>query len=384
MHLKRFEGASMADVLRQVRDELGPDALVVSRRTVRRDRGLFGRLGRPVVEVTAAVDESARRVAERPAERVAADDSWKDLRLARALVGPMEAEIQSLRAAVERLSHEARSAGTGLLSAEIDELRTIARSLRPSSGGSADDAVAGRLQSTGLDAAHAAALVAAAEDGEGGAFADALAERLDDKLRPPRAWDASALLCVGPPGGGKTTTLAKLAARGRIEEHRPALLTTDVHRVGADASLRACARELELPFETAVSPQALAGIAARFDDQPLLVDTSGRSRGDADALPDLARLRDALGSRARVCLVLPATQKDADLRADLGRYRDLEPDAMVLTKLDDSCELGSLGNVLLEEDCPPLCWIGTGQRVPQDLHVADPNDLARRILGVAP
>ncbi len=392
MHLKRFEGTSMADVLRQVREELGPDALVVSQRTVRRERGIFGRLARPVVEVTAAAERSLQHEeALQRGSRVAPDESWKDLRLARALVGPMEAELQSLRGAIERLSHQTRAPSAGLLADEIQELRRIALSLRPGTANAAEDAgdAARTLCSAGLDAVHADAVAAAAARRAGGegaqqadALVDALAMRLDDKLRPPRSEDAPALLCVGPPGAGKTTTLAKLAARSSVEDRHPVVLTTDVHRVGADASLRACARELDVPFEAAVSPESLARSVGRFSRQPVLVDTSGRSRRDLDALPDLLRLRDALGKRARVCLVLPATHKEIDLRADLKRYRELEPDEMVFTKLDESCDFGNVGNVLLDEACPPLTWIATGQRVPQDLHVADPSDLARRILGV--
>ena len=394
MHLKRYEGTSMADVLRQVREELGPDALVISQRTVRRGGGLFGRLAGPIVEVTAAAEREPLHGDERDVTgRARPDDSWKDLRLARALVGPMESELRSLRGAVDRLGHQAHGGATGLLAEEIEELRRLVGTLRREAGerrSPPPDDATNALRSAGLDAGHSRALAASACAASGSektpdlsALVDALASRLDGRLEPPRPDDASALLYVGPPGCGKTTTLAKLAARAEGGDERPALLSTDVHRMGAEAPLRACAKVLDVPYAAAVSPEGLAESVRRFGRRPVFVNTSGRSRKDADAVPDLLRLRDALGARARVCVVLPATHKEVDLRSDLERYRALEPDEMVITKLDESRDLGSIGNLLLDEGCPPLTWIANGQRVPQDLHLAEPTDLARQILGVA-
>ena len=94
MHIRRFEGSSMREVLREVRETLGPDALVVSTKHLRRDRGLFGQFGKPTIEVTAAVDhEPARASAPQSGQPHA---SWNELRLARSVVTPLEGEIQQL------------------------------------------------------------------------------------------------------------------------------------------------------------------------------------------------------------------------------------------------------------------------------------------------
>ena len=95
MHVKRFEAATLVEAIRQVKEELGPEALVLSQKTLRR-RGGFGLLGRSVVEVTAAIDRDVHRAqtqdapaataqAEPAPDRVAPDPSWKDLSLRRAL-----------------------------------------------------------------------------------------------------------------------------------------------------------------------------------------------------------------------------------------------------------------------------------------------------------
>lgn len=392
MHIKRFEGTTMREVLREVREELGPDALVVSTRTTRRDQGWLGRFGRPIVEVTAAVDRPPRPAThENGVGRVEPDPSWKDMRLARALMNPLEAEMASLRNAVDRLAEQAAAPQRGLLADEIAQLRAISADLAGSRGTPAHlpEAHGDAYLAAGLETRHAASLSAEAseltregEDERGDPLVEALARRLDAKLAPPRSDEHPISLYVGPPGVGKTTTLAKLAARDASLDEGMVLLSTDVHRAGGEAMLRAYAEQLQMPFATAVSPQSLARSISRLGGQRVLVDTAGRSRADQAAIPQLKRLRDALGEKARVCLVLPATTKESELRADLGRYRTLEPDSMVLTKVDESCDLGNVANLLLDGACPPLSWITSGQRVPADLEVADPTQLAGRILGV--
>ena len=99
---------------------------------------------------------------------------------------------------------------------------------------------------------------------------------------------------------------------------------------------------------------------------------------------DLAGFSRALGDGTEVQLVLSATTKQGDLLRQLERYRVLEPRSLVFTKLDESGELGSLVNVLLDEATPPLAWIADGQHIPDDLVAPEPHELARRVLAVSP
>jgi flagellar biosynthesis protein FlhF len=212
-------------------------------------------------------------------------------------------------------------------------------------------------------------------------LAGALARRLDPVLLPPRDDDrAPVTIFVGPTGVGKTTTLAKLAAR---EQHRVgdvSLVTTDGFRIGAEDQLRTYAGLLAVPFGVARSADELAQQVGAWRGRRVLVDTAGRSRREDGPLADLCRLRERLGVRARVHLVLSATTKDADLRAELQRYAPLRPDSLIVTKLDESDGLANVANLLLDPGAPPLAWLGTGQRVPEDLAAPEPRALAEQML----
>jgi flagellar biosynthesis protein FlhF len=384
MHIKRFEAVTMAEAVRKIREEFGPDALVLSSRRVRRDRGIFGRFGRAAVVVTAAIDRD-HLARTGPGDRAAPDRSWGELRLSRALLEPLEAELQSVRRAVERIAADPH--GEWSMASEVAELRRIAADLAGAQGAAPRPAAcqaASRFLAAGLAPRHAHALANEAElwleDGENqtAALTYALAARLEGRMRPAREDDAHNLMLVGPTGAGKTTTLAKVAARHAPE--RLALISTDGHRFGADAALRHFAQGLDVPFEVALSPEGLAETASRFRPRHLLVDTAGHSWRDEQVAGELRRLRDALGDRARVHVVVSATTKESDLRSQVACYRPLEPEGLVVTKTDESTELANVLNVLLDEETPPLAWLANGQRVPEDLMVPDPLELAGRTL----
>lgn len=385
MRIRRFEAETMQAALAEVREELGPDAVILSTRSARRDRGLRGLLAKPRVEVTAAIDRE-RELAPRGAggRRVGADDSWRTLQLNRALVAPLEEELRELRMAIE--AAQRGQAPPPTLASEVAELRRVARAMAARVAEADVDGATTGFCAAGLSAGHARELGACAseriEQGclEDQAMVDVLAERLEQKLGPPRA-DAGHQLVVGPPGVGKTTTLAKQA--GARPDGPMRIVSTDAHRHGASEGLRNIARCLGVRFDEVASHDELARLA-RNPRTRVLVDTPGACRSDGRALSDLTLFRRALGARAEVQLVLSATTKERDLRQQLERYRGLEPQALVFTKLDESADLGNLVNVLLDGAAPPLTWIASGQHIPEDLEVPDPHDLARRVMAVSP
>jgi len=184
---------------------------------------------------------------------------------------------------------------------------------------------------------------------------------------------------VGPTGAGKTTTIAKLAARFAAEHgaRNVALVTTDTARIGGREQLYSYGRQLGVAVHEADSDAALIGLLQRLQDYKLvLIDTAGlgqRDRALANQLNWLRAARDV-----RTLLVLPANSHYADLDEVVRRFGAAKPQGVVLTKLDETGRLGSALSVVVDHQLP-LTWITDGQRVPDDLHRANAASLVLRL-----
>ena len=377
MLIKRFEGPTMQDVVRQVRMAMGPDAMVLSQRT-RREGGFLGRGGALVVEVTAAVDREQIQPRPSDEDRTRSDVSWKPLQLTRALIEPLEDEIRDLRRVVEESGLE--RTGTAL-SDQIRELKELARDFEKREGTPAPDDGAACFLRAGLrlDVSESLAgeVALRVRDGEreDSARVDALARSLEERFALPRPDVARSQLVIGAPGVGKTSTLAKLV--DRYAAHGPTLVSADTGRRGGSARLRGAASQLGVPFEELDPANGLS----RLRHKPLFVDTPGLVTRAPSARSGLEKLRGELGGRADVQLVVAATTKEADLHAQLSAAERCEPTSLVVTRVDETQDLASVVNLILRPGAPRLAWLGCGEVIPTDLELPDAHALARSVLG---
>lgn len=184
---------------------------------------------------------------------------------------------------------------------------------------------------------------------------------------------------VGPTGVGKTTTIAKLAARYALR-HGPrhvALVTTDNYRIGAHEQLRAYSRILDIPMRVATSEQELnAVIDDMFDRRLILVDTAGMSPRDL-RLPEQLALLKANRNAIRTYLVLSSNTRLSALEDTVRVYEDSPVDGCILTKLDETTSLGSALSAVIAHQLP-VAYVSDGQRVPEDLHAARAHTLVNR------
>lgn len=174
---------------------------------------------------------------------------------------------------------------------------------------------------------------------------------------------------VGPTGVGKTTSIAKLAAKYRMQ-HGPrqvALITTDNYRIAAHEQLNTYGRLLDIPVRVASHPDELDGLLDSFNEKRLvLIDTVGMSQRDMRVAENLARLSDS-GTRIQTYLVMSATTQYRAMLEIVEAFRVCDPEACIMTKLDEAATLGPAFSTLIESDLP-LAFIGDGQQVPEDLH----------------
>ncbi|TDR75303.1 flagellar biosynthesis protein FlhF [Photobacterium lutimaris] len=185
---------------------------------------------------------------------------------------------------------------------------------------------------------------------------------------------------LGPTGVGKTTTIAKLAARAAMEfgPDQIAMVTTDTFRIGAHEQLATYGRIMGCPVRVAKDAEELADILHQLRHRRLvLLDTAGMGQRDIRLSEQLDTLMQNSGSQIRSYLVLPSTAQRRVLHETVEHFRRIPLSGCVLTKLDESLSLGEVISVSIQHALP-IAYLADGQRVPEDIKVATGNYLVAR------
>ncbi|MEO9588552.1 MULTISPECIES: flagellar biosynthesis protein FlhF [Marinobacter] len=415
MKVKRFFAKSMAEALRQVRDQMGPDAVILSNRRV--DGG---------VEIVTALDydenmarqrlgDAAReatngsRLAELQAEQHRrledelgrSRDRIREVREKRAAFGrtSVGGEFGDAGLSEEALANddtvvvEEPSTARAAYSGELAQMRAEISSLR--------DLVSarngGEPEQTAVNAVQQRLSEKLQEFGLGLELANSLsrrhrAGRLEDgwkqslkmlaagvkTTRTEWAEEGGVYALVGPTGSGKTTTIGKLAAH-YVLRHGPdslALVTTDRYRVAAHEQLFVFGRILNVPVRVVDETHSLDDILDELSDRHLvLIDTAGLTstdKGYEEQLMELARSH----HRIRTHLVVSATSQPRIMKSVWHCYKMANLTGCVMTKIDEALTLGeSLGFVM--ETGLPVAYYTDGQKIPEDLHHAESIPLVR-------
>ncbi len=182
---------------------------------------------------------------------------------------------------------------------------------------------------------------------------------------------------IGPTGVGKTTTIAKLAARYKLRHGpgRVALITTDSYRIGAFEQLRTFGMIMDTPTRLVNTAVELQNAIAAFADKSLiLVDTAGMSQRDIRLSQQFALLNET--PQIRSYLVLAANAQHTVLRETVAAFSQTPLSGAILTKVDETTRLGAVLSVVHDQSLP-VAYLGNGQRVPEDLLVARVDVLIR-------
>jgi len=341
MKIVKFEGATMRDAIAKVKAELGDQAVIVSTRQIR--RGLLG----TAYEISAAIDETEDAAPKGrgfgamtgptmggPSQQRPSDEDLEKL------MAPLRSELRSLRALV-RAAGDTKS--TTDLKTELAMLRKLVEDMRP-------QAVPQYIEDphSSIDSA----LQSATKPRTKRETMSALTASSNARI----------VMLVGPTGAGKTTTIAKLAARAAlIESKRVNVITLDNYRVGGVDQIRTFTDLIGVPLQ-------VADLASLRDcignDELTLIDTAGRSPRDVDAIAELANAIADLP--VEVHLVVPAGTSPQVIDALVLRYRALRPVRLLFTKLDEVETAPELSRAPARLELP-ITWITTGQAVPEDI-----------------
>ena len=185
---------------------------------------------------------------------------------------------------------------------------------------------------------------------------------------------------LGTTGVGKTTTLAKVAAKFVLEQKTDvALITADTYRISAVEQLKTYSDILELPLEIVYNPTELASAIERHRDKDLiLIDTAGRSQHNDYQMRELEEFL-RVNPRIEKHLVISATTKFTDAKHIMSKFAKVEPDRIIFTKVDETASLGMIINLLRDKKFS-LSYITTGQSVPDDIDPANSDVLANLLL----
>ena len=422
MQIKVFRAKDMKSALQQVKATFGPDALILSTRTVRKER--LGFLRTPELEVTAAVDHkdcSAAATAQNGAgateegstagstdgflhELMSQAESMDSTSLSTAAQNNRSATAppQAGRSAPSR-SRPQPEAGTDIsemehLRGEVREIKrliaaqqnlTKAALQRPTGEADNGSPEANILDRLGVDSEAAREVLE-----QIGPAANEYGERADPVARCQQAlaewlrtedWMARALhtpkriALVGPTGVGKTTTIAKLAAQYLRRYGQGLLLVTmDNYRIAAAEQLRVYAEIMNVPLEVVTSAEQMRAVMERHGDKKLtLIDSAGRNPRDERGMQELHTF---LGDSQLFDkhLVLSATTRDVDMQGIVDRFADLHLNGLIFTKIDETEGYGAIVNMQHRTGCP-LTYLTNGQRVPEDLLPADSVQLSQLI-----
>jgi flagellar biosynthesis protein FlhF len=352
MRIRKFVAADMKDALAEIKRDLGPEALIISARPVR--RGLLGN----GVEVTAAVDIDDQ----------ASSGPTQDGPVAMSAMSGMSA-LASMATPAPVHAHAAGLSDSDLerimapLRTELRSLRSQLRSMEPRNPANEDHGVKQQLQELRTAVALLRTPAEPANDNRLQALSALGAQQ---RLCAPST--ARVVALVGPTGVGKTTTIAKLAARAALVERRSvAIVTLDDYRVGGEDQMRAFADLIGVPLTVCPSERLGAVLSTLSGHERVFIDTAGRSPRDTQAITQLAR--SFAGLDIEIHLTLPAASSRATIDGCAMRLSALQISRILFTKVDEAEQMEELVRAPARLNWP-VSWITTGQRVPEDFEDA--------------
>lgn len=194
--------------------------------------------------------------------------------------------------------------------------------------------------------------------------------------------NGGAIALVGPTGVGKTTTVAKLAARFALKygSDQVALISTDHYRIGAQEQLQTYGRIMGCVVKQVEDFSELADVLYSLRNKSLvLIDTAGFGQRDNRLEQELMELERNARVKLQNYLVLSATSQRRVLEDSYKRFSKIGIDGLILTKIDESLSLGDAASLCIQNDLP-LSYITTGQRVPEDLEPANARSFVLKLL----
>ncbi len=386
MKVKKFIASSMPEAMKQIRAELGNEAVILNSRVVHTG-GVLGFFKKRSIEVMAAVDPKLE-IAERPAAKTASVRRGipaSELQMQNGELGNEAGQVSEVKPSKELLK-------------EISELKQMMSSLTNSHQcGPAFPEVISKVQmhlnEQGLDRSLEDQVLSALLEKWYLSGADAGDSEVFTWLKAELAKGLEGIPCggisytkkfihvAGPTGVGKTTTLAKMAAECVIKHKKKvAFITTDTYRIAAIDQLKTYAKILNVPLEVCYTIEDFRFAANEFKNHDLiLIDTAGRNFRNKKYVEDLRNVID-FENDMETFLVLSLTAKQRDMEDIYSQFSIIDIDKLIFTKADETSTYGAMYNIIRKYRIG-AAYITNGQDVPDDIIEAAPDIIVKQIAG---
>ena len=380
MQIKKYEAKNMTTALRMIKGDLGPEAVILSARSIRKGKGFFGSLKYAGVEVTAAIDKQLPGSHKDTAAGVKTTGSISQ-KIPPGLEDRTAQETQStspvyqapgpnypksylVKKKVHPRTNRALSSlyqqilsqevDRGVASELIDEVRRIPALEELLADGSLKTHLVSILEEMGV-------------------------RTVRNAFGPEKP---NIMALIGTTGVGKTTILAKLAAlQATRYKKRVALITLDNYGIAANEQLKTYARIIGIPLETAFNVTELnRAIEKNWQADLILIDTPGINPSDQNQILELKSLLTKM-STLQTHLVMSAATKENDLMATAETFKSIGVQRLVFTKIDESGTFGNIVNVLIRTGLP-LSFLSCGRKVPDDIEAGSVQKLVDLIFRV--
>ena len=382
MQIKKFQAHDMTKALSLIKQEFGPDAVILSARTLKKQRGVLSYMKKPVVEVTAATDtytpQDKKRASLTKSEAAYKYDSrrpgYKGMSKKMGSLGqhyegpyglkhnlnplvqgrfeqePYSGELQGIRELMLK-----QDVGTDLAAKWLEQLKRTLEFKEPLNGELLKKGIVRALSEMGAAASQM---------------------KNEPKKRKIVAF-------VGPTGVGKTTTIAKLAAIQSIKMRKTvALITLDNCRIAAIEHLKAYARVIGIPMEVASNIKKLKTSVKKLRNRHLiLIDTPGMSQKNDNQINELKDMLEEI-SPIQTHLLMSATTNDSNLMDIWEKFKVIPIAGLIFTKLDETTTFGNIVNQLCRSKIP-ISYFTNGQEVPEDIEIATLEKLVDLMMGGA-
>ena len=393
MIIKKYQGPTEEAAIKQAKDDLGPDAVIMNKKTVKY-RGFRKLFKKNYCEITAAIDDpaeakSVQKKKEYPSAKhidISTPTDTEKETVSSAASDAIEARLNDLAQILEHQMKEARKQEAAIDSLEDKEEKEDGEESRD-----LVQMVHDKLIENEVTEENAKVILGEIDSKSDLVLDDLLAgvyQKIVLKLGQMKTISLSeekpkVVYFIGPTGVGKTTTIAKLASKFKLEQKcKIAIVTADTYRIAAVEQIRTYANILSVPIDVIYTADEMTASLEKYANYDLIfVDTAGRSHKNTEQKQDLKALLDVAKEYPHeIYLVISATTKYRDLVQITDVYSDISNYNLLFTKTDETGALGNIVNIRMLTGAP-LSYTTFGQNVPDDIGVTDAQKIAKCVLG---